>query len=183
MRVPEVPVMVTVAVPPVAVAAAVRVNVLVDVPGLGLKVVVTPLGRPEAEKVTLPLKPFAGVMVMVLVPLVPCTRLKLAGEAEMVKLGDAVTVRLTVVVCEMLPDVPVMVTVAVPSEAVALAVRVKVLVLVAGFGLKLAVTPVGKPDAARVTFPLNPLDGVMVMVLVPLVPCTTLKVLGDADKV
>jgi len=88
-----------------------------------------------------------------------------------------------VVVCVMLPDVPVMVTVAVPSDAVALAARVKVLVLVAGFVPKLAVTPVGKPDAARVTLPLKPLDGLMVIVLVPLVPCTTLRVLGDAEMV
>jgi hypothetical protein len=86
-----------------------------------------------------------------------------------------------VVVCVMLPDVPVMVTVAVPSDAVALAVRVKVLVLVAGFGVKLAVTPAGKPDAARVTLPLKPLDGLMVIVLVALVPCTTLRVLGEVD--
>jgi hypothetical protein len=63
--------MVTVAVPPVAVAAAVNVNVLVDVPGFGLKLAVTPLGRPEAENVTLPLNPFVGVIVTVLVPLVP----------------------------------------------------------------------------------------------------------------
>jgi hypothetical protein len=83
----------------------------------------------------------------------------------------------------MLPDVPVMITVAVPSDAVALAVRVKVLVLEAGLGLKLAVTPVGKPDAERVTLPLKPLDGAMVMVLVLLVPCTMLNVLGDADMV
>jgi hypothetical protein len=183
VRPPDVPVMVTVAVPPLAVAAAVNVNVLVDVPGFGLKLAVTPLGRPEAENVTLPLNPFAGVIVTVLVPLVPWTRLRLPGEAEMLKLGAAVTVRLTVVVCVMLPDVPVRVTVAVPTDAVALAVSVKVLVLVAGFGLKLAVTPVGKPDAARVTLPLKPLDGLMVTVLVALVPCTTLKVLGDADMV
>ena len=92
-------------------------------------------------------------------------------------------VRLIVAVCVMLPDVPVMVTVAVPSDAVALAVRVKVLVVVAGFVLKLAVTPVGKPAADRVTLPLKPLDAAIVMVLVPLVPWTTLKVLGDADIV
>ena len=183
VRLPEVPVMVTVAVPAVAVAAADKVNVLVDVAGFELKLAVTPLGRPEAEKLTEPLKPFAGVMLIVLVPLVPCSTLKLLGEAEMVKLGDAVTVRLMVVVWVMLPEVPVMVTVTVPSEAVALAVRVKVLVLVAGFVPKLAVTPVGSPDAEKVTLPLKPLEGVTVIVLVPLVPCTTLKVLGDADIV
>jgi hypothetical protein len=88
-----------------------------------------------------------------------------------------------VVVCVMLPDVPVMVTVAVPSDAVAPAVSVKVLAPVAGLGLKLAVTPAGKPEAARVTLPLKPLDGVMVTVLVPLVPCNRLRVLGEADIV
>jgi len=175
--------MVTVAVPAAAEALAVRVNVLVELAGFGLKLAVTPLGRPEAEKVTEPLKPFAGARVIVLLPLVPCARLKVPGEAEMVKLGDAVTVKLIVVVWVMLPDVPVIVTVAVPSDAVALAARVKVLVVEAGLGLKVAVTPVGKPDAERVTLPLKPLEGVMVMVLVPLVPCTTLKVLGDADMV
>ena len=70
--------------------------------------------------------------------------------------------------------------VAVPVLAAALAVNVSVLVVVAGFGLKDAVTPLGKPDAARLTLPLNPFAGVMLTVLVPLVPCTTLNVLGAA---
>jgi len=83
----------------------------------------------------------------------------------------------------MLPDVPVMVTVAAPVVAAALAVKVKVLVVLAGFGLKLAVTPLGKPDAERVTLPPKPFDGVMVIALVPLVPCTTLKLVGEADIV
>jgi hypothetical protein len=86
-----------------------------------------------------------------------------------------------VAVWVMLPDVPVTVIVAVPLEADALAVKVSVLVEVPGFGLKMAVTPLGRPETEKVTLPLKPLDGVMVMVLVPLVPCTTLKVLGDAD--
>jgi hypothetical protein len=77
----------------------------------------------------------------------------------------------------------VTVIVAVPVEADALAVKVSVLVLVAGLGLKLAVTPVGRPDADNVTFPLKPAEGVTVIVLVLLVPCTTLKVFGDADMV
>jgi len=67
VRLPDVPVIVTVAVPVAAVAPAVKVSVLV-VAGLGLNAAVTPLGKPDAEKVTLPLKPFAGVMVIVLVP-------------------------------------------------------------------------------------------------------------------
>lgn len=83
------------------------------------------------------------------------------------KVGAAATVRAMVVVLVRLPEVPVMVTVLVPVEAVAVAVRVRVLVEVAGFGLKAAVTPLGKPEAVRFTLPLKPLAGVMVMVLVP----------------
>lgn len=77
---------------------------------------------------------------------------------------------------------PVTVTVALPVAAVALAVKVSVLEVADAVGLKLAVTPVGKPDAENVTFELKPLIGVTVMVLVPLVPCTTLRLLGLEDK-
>ena len=83
-KLPEVPVTVTVAVPVVAVLLAVRVSVLVADVGLGLKEAVTPAGSPEADKVTLPLKPFWGVTVMALVPFVPCVRFKLLGDAERV---------------------------------------------------------------------------------------------------
>jgi hypothetical protein len=86
---PEVPVTVTVTVTGAAVVLAVSVNVLVLVVLVGLKEAVTPLGRPDADKVTLPLKPFCGVTVMVLVPLAPCKMLRLPGEAEREKFGDA----------------------------------------------------------------------------------------------
>jgi hypothetical protein len=76
--------MVTVAVPVVAVVLVVKVSVVVFVPGFGLNAAVTPLGKPEAEKVTFPSKPFAGVMVMVLVPLAPCKTLSVLGAAESV---------------------------------------------------------------------------------------------------
>jgi hypothetical protein len=74
--------MVTVALPAAAVAAAVRVNVLVEVAGFGLKLALTPAGRPEADMVTLPLKPFAGVMAIVLLPEVPCMTLSVLGLAD-----------------------------------------------------------------------------------------------------
>jgi hypothetical protein len=83
----------------------------------------------------------------------------------------------------MLPDVPATVTVTVPVAAAALAVKVKVLLLVAGLVLKLAVTPLGKPDADKVTFPLKPFEGVIEIVLVPLPPCARLKLLGEANNV
>jgi hypothetical protein len=79
---PETPVMVTVADPVVAVPLAVSVKVLVFVVLVGLNDAVTPLGNPEADKLTLPVKPFWGVIVMVLVPVAPCVMVRLLGEAE-----------------------------------------------------------------------------------------------------
>jgi hypothetical protein len=88
-----------------------------------------------------------------------------------------------VVAFDKLPEVPVMVTVAVPVVAVALAVNVTVLVVVAGFVLNDAVTPLGSPDADKLTLPLNPFCGVTVIVLVPAVPCVIVKLLGEAERV
>jgi len=172
-----------VTVPVAAVALAVSVSVHVEVVGFGLNAAVTPLGKPDAERVTLPLKPFTGVMVIVLAPPLPCVTFTLFGEAERLKLWTgAFTVRLSVVVFVNVPDVPVTVTVTVPVAAVALAVSVSVLVEVVGFGLNAAVTPLGKPDAERVTLPLKPFTGAMVIVLVPLLPCVTVTLFGGAER-
>ena len=84
IKLPDVPVMVTDAVPVAAVLLAVSVNVLVLAVLLGLNDAVTPLGRPDADKLTLPVKPFCGVTAMVLAPLAPCTIDKLFGDAERV---------------------------------------------------------------------------------------------------
>src|SRR5215471_8865784 len=86
---PEVPVIVTVAVPVVAVELAVKVTELVDVVGLVPKLAVTPEGKPDADNVTLPVNPPDGVTVIVLLPLLPCVTLTLDGEAESVKFGLA----------------------------------------------------------------------------------------------
>jgi hypothetical protein len=182
--------MVTLTVPVVAVVPTVNVKVLEFV-GLevlvGLKTAATPLGSPEADKLTLPLKPFCGVTEMVLAPLAPWTIDKVAGEAEREKLGTtgAVTVRLIAVVVVKVPEVPVMATLTVPVVAVLLAVSVKVLeviVLVVLTGLNEAVTPAGKPEADKVTLPLKPFCGVTEMVLVPLAPCTTLILPEEAER-
>ena len=93
------------------------------------------------------------------------------------------TVSARVVLLLKLPETPVMVTVAVPVFAVPLAVSVIVLVAVAGFGLNDALTPLGRPAADRLTLPLKPFTGAIVTVLVPLPPCTTVKLLGDAESV
>lgn len=54
------------------------------------------------------------------------------------------------------PDVPVIVSVDVPGTAVLLAVKVSTLEPVVGLVPNEAVTPVGNPDAANVTLPVNP---------------------------
>ena len=73
---------VTLKVPRAAVLLAVSVSVLLLAILLGLNDAVTPLGRPDADKLTLLLKPFSGVTVMELVPVVPWTTVRLLGEAE-----------------------------------------------------------------------------------------------------
>ena len=70
-----------------------------------------------------------------------------------------------VVLLVKLPDVPVMVTVTVPIVAVPIADRVKRLLAVAGFVPKVALTPFGRPDAAKFTVPLNPFRGLIEMVV------------------
>jgi hypothetical protein len=174
--------MVTVTVPVAAALLAASVNVLVPVVLVGLNDAATPLGRPEADKLTLPLKPLCGVTVMALVPLAPWVIVKLLGDAERVKFGGAVTVSERVVAFDKLPEVPVTVTVTVPVAAVLLAVSVNVLVPVVLVGLNDAVTPLGRPDADKLTLPLKPLCGVTVMVLVPLAPCRMLRLLGEAEN-
>lgn len=183
VRLPDVPVMVTVNVPVDAVALPESVRVLLVAVGFGMNEAVTPLGRPDADKFTLPLKPLSGVTVIVLVAPVPWVMLKLPGRAESVKFCAAVTVRVIVVVLVRLPDVPVIVRGNVPVVAEASAESVNVLLAVAGFGVNEAETPVGKPDEENVTLPLKPFWGVMVIALMPLLPCKMLSALGDADRV
>lgn len=172
-------------VPVVAVLLAVKVKTLVEVVGLVPNEAVTPEGRAEFESVTLPVNPPLGVTVIVEEPLLPCVTLKLLGEADNEKLGVAVafTVRETEVVCDNVPDVPVIVTDFVPVVAVLLALKVTTLLPVVGFVPNVAVTPAGRPDAERVTLPVKPFSLLTVIVLVPLLPCVTVKLLGEADRV
>jgi len=149
--------MAMVKVPVAACFPAVRVKLLADVAGLGVKEAETPLCKPEADSVTLAAKPFEGVIVTVVVPCAPRPMLRLVADAERAKFGPAVTAREIVVEEVKLPEVPLMVTVATPMAAVLLAVRVSVLVLLVLEGVKDAVTPLGRPEADRPTEPLKPL--------------------------
>lgn len=87
-----------------------------------------------------------------------------------------------VVVCVSVPEVPVTVIVLVPVVAVLLAVNVRTLVDVVGFVPNEAVTPLGKAEVESVTDPVKPLTGETVIVLLPLVPCLTVKLVGEAES-
>jgi hypothetical protein len=169
-KLPDVPVIVTVTVPVAAVLLAFSVNVLVLVVLAGLKDAVTPLGRPVAAKLTLPLKPARGETVIVLVPLAPCIKLRLVGAAESVKFPVGFTLRVIVVWLVKLLALPTTDRLNVPIAAVPLTVRVKTLVLAVLVGLKDAVTPLGRPDADKLTFPVKPFSGVTVIVVELLAP-------------
>ena len=101
------------------------------------------------------------------------TTIELVLDAEL-------TVRMTVAVCIKPPEVPVIVTREFPVVAELLAASVSVLAPVVLAGLKVGVTPLGMPEADRVTLPVKPPDGATVMVLVPLAPCVTVRLLGIA---
>ena len=69
------------------------------------------------------------------------------------------TTRETEVVCVRLPLVPVIVTEKLPVGVPAPVLTVIVAVPVAGFGLKLALAPAGKPVAFKLIAPVKPPDG------------------------
>jgi hypothetical protein len=183
VRLPEAPVTVTVAVPAAVALAALSVRVLCIAVEFGPKEAVTPAGRPLAERPTAALNPFCPFTVMVLLPFPPGLTLRLAGNAESVKLGGAVMVSAIVVLPTVVPEVPVTVTVVVPGVAFTAALNVSVLVRVAAAGLKLPVTPAGSPVTEKVTEPLNPFCGVTVIVLAPVPPSRTVTLAGDAESV
>jgi hypothetical protein len=91
-------------VPLIAVLPTVKFNVELPLPGAamdaGLKLAVTPVGSPDAERDTAELKPPETAVEMVALPELPCITERLAGDALSVKLGAAagLTVRATVVV-------------------------------------------------------------------------------------
>lgn len=124
------------------------------------------MGRPVREIVGVAVVPVT-VMVQVL-ELPACTLNPLPQDEEIDQL--AVTVNAMVVVAVSVPEVPVMVMVDVAAAAVLATVKVITLVEVAGLVPIVAVTPVGRPETARVTPLANGLTSVTVMVSVPLAP-------------
>ena len=156
--------------PGAALAVAEKLTLLVVLVVAGVKLAVTPLGRPVAARVTGALK-FCGLrtLMVALGLLPPLMTLRLLADEEIVKLGvGTVTVRVVDAVSE--PEVPVMVIVALPGVAELLAVNVSTLLPVVGLVEKAAVTPLGRPDAARVTLPVNPFWPVTARVDLPDAP-------------
>ena len=90
VKLPHVPLIVTETGPEVGELPAVSVSVLVPVVELGLNDADAPLGRPEADKLTLPVNPFCGRTVIVVVLVVPSVRVTLFGEEERPKVGIVV---------------------------------------------------------------------------------------------
>jgi hypothetical protein len=93
------------------------------------------------------------------------------------------TVRLTVVVCDRLPLVPLIVSVNVPRGVLDFVetVIVELPEPVMEPGLNDAVARDGNPLTLRLTLPLNPLLGVTVTVYVVEFPRFTERVAGDAE--
>jgi hypothetical protein len=140
---------------------------------------VTPVGNPLALNVTLPVKPPDGVTVIVLVPAAPpCVMETVAGLADSAKLGVLlITVSVIGVVRTSVPLVPVTVTVAVPTVALVEARNEMTLPLI------VAVTPVGSVPTLKVTVPVNPPDGVTVIVVdAAAPPCVIETFVGFADS-
>lgn len=147
-------------------------------------VAVTPLGSPAAPSLTAELKPSTLVTMILLVIILPWIAVRAASEAPMVKVfGAGLTIKRRMVVAVRPPEVPVMVTVAVPAVAEPLAISVSTPVSVVGFVLNDAVTPFGRPDTAKFTLPANPPASVTVMVVAPEPPWVMLRLLGEAESV
>jgi len=84
---PDVPVMVMVPLQDAAVLLAVKVRRLVALVGFVPNEAVRPLGRPEACKLTLPVKPYRSFTVIQEVALAPWLTVRLGKDEDSVKLG------------------------------------------------------------------------------------------------
>ena len=164
VSVPEVPVMVTLEVPAAAVLLAANVTMLVAVAGFVPNVAVTPVGKPDAARVTAPVNPPTSVTIMVSVALLPAVTDSAAAETESLGPPSAVTVSAIVVDVVSVPEVPVIVQLVRSKESEEELVRVTVEEPVAGIvaGLKTGTTSEShEPDSA--ICPLKPEVAVGVM--------------------
>lgn len=186
---PPVPVMVMVWLPILEFRPTLTVMVDVPEPGaameLGVKVTLCALPCPEADKLIAELKPPETAVVMVDVPELLLATLIDVGDALMVKFGVVpVTVRDTVVLSTVLPEVPVTLMLYVPTavDEATVSVMVEVPAPVIEVGLKPTLTPVGWPVADKVMAESKPPVTVLVIVEVPEWPCATESEAGEAER-
>jgi hypothetical protein len=159
------------------------VNVMVEDPepgafmDAGLNAAVAPAGSPDALREMAESKPPETAVVIVLVPLAPRATETEPGKAEIVKAGGAVTVRVTVDVCVVLPAAPVTVILYAPVATVEATAIVITELPAPGaameVGLKVTVTPVGWPLAVTAIAEFSPPETAVVTVDVPVPPCAT----------
>lgn len=159
-----------------------KVNELVEFVVAGLKVAVTPVGKPDTVRLALPLNPFSSFTVMVLLSLDPGRKVRVLAEDERLKSAGSVTVRVTAVLLLRAPDVPVTVTVWEPGVAALLAAKVNELTVVVVAGLNVAVTPFGSSEAANATLLLNPFWPFTLMVLFARDPGGILSELAEGER-
>jgi hypothetical protein len=183
VRLPDVPVMVTVAVPGLALDVAENVRVLWLVVLAGLNPAVTPLGKPETESATVPAKPFSPLIAIVLAPFAPGAMVRLDGVTKRPNRGGAAIVSAIETLPVRLPEVPVIRTVAAPGAAELEALRVTEVPVVTVDDPKVAVTPAGRPLTDRFTEPVKPPCPLTEMLLPPLPPGLRLMLVGDAPSV
>lgn len=125
----------------------------------GLNHKVGPSGETIPVRFTVPVKLLKLVTIIVDVPDEPEVRVNVAGSEEMPKSGPATTV--TVVLCVKDPPVPVTFTMydlgIVKEDTVTFSVEVAIPpdAKLTGFGVKVAVMPVGRVLIVRSTWPKN----------------------------
>lgn len=137
---------------------------------VGLSEHVRPEGETEAVNATVPLKPFTGPTVIVEVAVAPTTAEMLAGLPVTVK---SVMEKVTAAEWEKLPLLPVTVTVYVPGDPEQDRVAVWDEPSVMLGGVRLQVSPAGETAEVRLTVPVKPLTGAIVMLEEPVWPVLT----------
>ena len=167
--VPRVPVTVSEYVPGTTALPALRVSTdAPDAVGFGEKEAVTPLGRPETLRLTLPVRPSALTVLTLIVPDIPWPMLRLPVLVS--SSPGALIVREAVVLAVTPPDVPVMVMSVVPGVALAPTETLREASPVVGLPVQAAVTPLGNPETAKATDPVNPYLGTTVITDFPVPP-------------
>jgi hypothetical protein len=184
---PLVPVIVSVGLPIGVLLVVVTVSVEDPAPvtDVGENDAVAPVGSPLVTlKLTAPPNPFSTPRFTVYVVLPPAATVCVPGVADIVKSG-ANTVKATVAVWVTAPLVPVIVSVGLPAGVLPAVVIVKIELpgALREAGANVAVAPVGRPLALRLTDPVNPLMAPTLTVYVVLPPALTVWVLGVADTV